>query len=81
VTEFRANAAQFIEHVNDTREPVILTQHGPTAAVLLHAESYQSMLKELGLLRDVRIAEKDTAAGKGRTRASVAKTLRARLAG
>lgn len=80
VTEFRANAAQFIEQVQTTGEPVILTQHGRSAAVLLDVESYESMMDELALLRDVRTAEEQVAAGKGLTHASVAKKLRARLA-
>jgi prevent-host-death family protein len=80
VTEFRANAAQFIEQVQSTGEPVILTQHGRSAAVLLDVESYESMMDELALLRDVRTAEEQVAAGKGLTHAAVAKKLRARLA-
>lgn len=80
VTEFRANTAQFIEQVQETGEPVILTQHGRSAAVLLDVESYESMLDELALLRDVRTAEKQVAAGRSRSHAAVAKTLRARLA-
>ena len=79
VTEFRANAAQFIEQVQSTGEPVILTQHGRSAAVLLDVESYEGMLDELALLRDVRTAEKQVAAGKVLTHAAVAKKLRARL--
>ena len=63
VTEFRANAAQFIEQVRETGEPVILTQHGRSAAVLL----------------DVEQAEDQIAAGKGRSHAAVAKRLRARV--
>jgi prevent-host-death family protein len=80
VTEFRANAAQFIEQVQETGEPVILTQHGRSAAVLLNVEAYESMIDELALLRDVRTAEKQVAAGMSRTHAAVAKKLRARLA-
>ena len=79
VTEFRANAAQFIEQVQDTGQPVVLTQHGRSAAVLLDVESYEAMLDEIGLLRDVRLAEKQVAAGKTRSHAAVAKALRARL--
>jgi prevent-host-death family protein len=79
VTEFRANAAQFIEQVQATGEPVILTQHGRSAAVLLDVESYEGMLDELALLRDVRQAEHQVAAGKAVTHAAVAKRLRARL--
>ena len=80
VTEFRANAAQFIEQVQETGEPVILTQHGRSAAVLLNVDSYESMLDELALLRDVRLAEEQLSAGKGASQKAVAKRLRARLA-
>ena len=80
VTEFRANAAQFIDQVRETGEPVILTQHGRSAAVLLDVESYEALLDELALLRDVRVAEKQLAAGKGVAHAAVAKRLRARRA-
>ncbi len=80
VTEFRANAAQFIEQVQATGEPVILTQHGRSAAVLLDVESYESMMDELALLRDVRVAEEQVASGNSRSHAAVAKKLRERLA-
>lgn len=80
VTEFRANAAQFIEQVRETGEPVILTQHGRSAAVLLDVDAYESLMDELALLRDVRMAEAQIAAGKGLSHAAVAKKLRSRLA-
>ena len=79
VTEFRANAAQFIEQVQETGQPMVLTQHGRSAAVLLDVESYEAMVDELELLRDVRLAEEQAAAGKTRSHAAVAKALRARL--
>lgn len=75
VTEFRANAAQFIEQVQATGEPVALTQHGRSAAVLLDVASYEGMLDELALLRDVRHAEQQVAAGTTVTHAAVAKKL------
>lgn len=80
VTEFRANAAQFIDQVRETGEPVILTQHGRSAAVLMDVDAYEALMDELELLRDVRQAEDQVAAGKGLSHASVAKKLRARLA-
>jgi prevent-host-death family protein len=80
VTEFRANAAQFIEQVRETGEPVILTQHGRSAAVLLDVDVYESLMDELALLRDVRMAEEQVAAGKGLSPTTVAKRLRSRLA-
>jgi len=80
VTEFRANAAQFIEQVRETGQPMILTQHGRSAAVLLDVEAYEALMDELALLRDVRVAEKQVAAGMGRSHASVARKLRGHLA-
>jgi prevent-host-death family protein len=79
VTEFRAKAAQFIEQVQETRVPVVLTQHGRSAAVLMDVESYEAMVEELALLRDVRLAEEQIAAGQVRSHSAAAKTLRARL--
>ena len=79
VTEFRANAAQFIEQVQETGEPMILTQHGRSAAVLMDVDSYERMVDELALLSDVHVAEAQLAAGKLRSHAAAAKTLRARL--
>jgi prevent-host-death family protein len=80
VTEFRANAAQFIEQVRTTGEPVILTLHGHSAAVLLGVEGYEALLEELELLRDVQVAERQVAAGKVRSHTAVTKALRRRLA-
>ncbi len=79
VTEFRANAAQVIEQVRETGVPVVLTQHGRSAAVLLDVGAYEALVDELELLRDVRQAEAQVAAGRGRSHATVAKALRARL--
>ena len=40
ITEFRASASQFIGQVQQTGEPVIFTQHGRSAAVLVDIGSY-----------------------------------------
>lgn len=79
VTEFRANASQFIAQVRETRAPVYLTQHGKGAAVLLDVEAYEAMVDELELRRDVEQAERDIAAGRVYGHASVMKYLRQRL--
>jgi antitoxin YefM len=79
VTEFRANAAQVIAQVRETGAPVFLTQHGRGAAVILDVATYEALVDELELLRDVRDAETQMAAGKGRSHAAVSAALRARL--
>lgn len=79
VTEFRANASQFIAQVRETRAPMYLTQHGKGAAVLLNVEAYEAMVDELALLRALQTAERDIAAGRVYSHASVARYLRQRL--
>ena len=54
VTEFRANASAFLDQLHQTRRPVILTQHGRSAAVLLDVRDYEEMLDALGSRPDVK---------------------------
>ena len=56
VSEFRANAAELIEQVRANRRPLVLTQRGHSAAVVLDVEDFEGMVEELELLRDVRTA-------------------------
>jgi antitoxin YefM len=63
VTEFRANASAVIEQMHSTGRPVILTQHGRSAAVLLDPEVYESLIDEVELLRDLATSEAQIAAG------------------
>ena len=63
VTEFRANTSAVIEQMHSTMRPVILTQHGRSAAVLLDPEVYESLIDEVELLRDLSISEAQIAAG------------------
>ena len=79
LTDFRANAASVIEQVQSTKRPVILTQHGRSAAVLLDVDAYEELLDQLALLRDVQEAEEQVAAGRGSAHGVVAKRLQARL--
>jgi len=63
VTEFRANTSAVIEQMHSTGRPVILTQHGRSAAVLLDPGVYESLIDEVELLRDLAISETQIAAG------------------
>ena len=63
VSEFRANAAKFVQQVRETRRPLVLTQHGKSAAVLLDVGEYERMMDTIELLRDVQEAERQIDAG------------------
>lgn len=63
VTEFRANTSAMIEQMHASQRPLILTQHGRSAAVLLDPEVYESLVDELELLRSLAISEAQITAG------------------
>ncbi len=85
LTAFRANVASFVEQVRTTRRPIILTQHGKSAAVLLGAADYEALVEELEVLRDIHASEGELDEGRSIPHDVVAGELqsivRARLEG
>ncbi|MFQ5651779.1 MAG: type II toxin-antitoxin system Phd/YefM family antitoxin [bacterium] len=53
LTDFRNNMKEYIEELNENKKPIVLTQHGKSAAVLLHAEKFQEMQDEIEFMRKV----------------------------
>jgi prevent-host-death family protein len=76
VTEFRANTSAVLSQVHTTKRPVILTQNGRSAAVLLDVDVYESLMDELAVLRDVSTAEQQLDAGMGIPHDEVEERLR-----
>jgi antitoxin YefM len=64
LSEFRANAAAFVNQVRETKRPLILTQHGRSAAVLLDVKAYEDLIEHAELLHDIEVAEAQIAEGK-----------------
>lgn len=53
LSEFRANAAAFVEQVQSTQEPIILTQRSRGVAVLLAIDVYEALVDQLEVLHDI----------------------------
>ena len=79
LSAFRANAAGFLEQVRETKRPIVLTQHGKSAAVVLDVAEYEALVDEVELLRDIREAQAQLARGEGVPHEEVVEELRARL--
>ncbi|MDO8667131.1 MAG: type II toxin-antitoxin system Phd/YefM family antitoxin [Gemmatimonadales bacterium] len=81
LAEFRANLAAVVTQVRRTGRPVVLTQNGRSAAVLVNVQEYEALLDRLELLQDIRQAEAQLARGRGvahsRAKAGVLAHLRA----
>ena len=80
LSTFRANAASLVQQVRETKRPLVLTQHGRSAAVVLDVEEYEAMVEEIELLRDVRQAEYELHSGQGIDSDAAEARLRARVA-
>jgi antitoxin YefM len=78
VTEFRSHTSAVLEQVQKTKRPVILTQHGRSAAVLLDVEAYEALVDEVAVIRDVRTAETQLDTGLGIPHEIVERRLRER---
>ena len=65
ISEFRANAASLVQQVRRTKRPLVITQQGRGAAVLLDVSEYERLLAELDLLREVNTAESQIDNGRG----------------
>ena len=76
LTAFRANVASFVDQVRQTGRPLVLTQHGKGAAVLLGAADYESLVEELEILRDIQLSERELAEGRGVPHEQVVQELR-----
>lgn len=79
LSSFRANAAGFIQQVRQTKQPLVLTQHGRSAAVLLDVEAYEDLLEEIELLRDIWTAEQEIEDGLGVPHQQAARALKDQL--
>ncbi len=65
ITDLRQDAATVLRRVRNSSEPVVITQRGRAAAVLLSAEAYARAERDRELLRLLARGEKEIAAGKG----------------
>ena len=63
ISYIKANAAEILEQVNETRRPVYVTQNGEAKAVLVDTESYEKMKKAVGLLKLLAQEEHDLVEG------------------
>lgn len=65
LSAFRGNVTGFIKQVQSTHRPLVITNHGRSAAVLLDVSKYEELLDRLELLQEIRLAEQQLADGKG----------------
>jgi prevent-host-death family protein len=58
VTEIKRHAVEIIGQLREDRVPVLITERGREAAVLLDVETYKGMLKRLEVLEAIAAGER-----------------------
>jgi antitoxin YefM len=75
MSEFRTGIASFLKQVHDTKRPLIITQHGKGAAVLLDVGEYEAMREKIELLQDIQTSISQLENGMGVTHNDAKKLL------
>jgi len=65
LSDFRANITSIIEEIKRTKKPIVLTQHGRSAAVILDVAEYEKIVEKIELLSDIELAESQIEKGQG----------------
>lgn len=65
ITDLRQDAAAALKRIKSSRQPVVITQRGRPAAILLSLESYERSEHERQILRLLVRGEQEIKAGKG----------------
>ena len=65
VSDLRQDAAKVLKRVKDSREPVVITQRGRAAAVMLSVEAFEESERDRELLRLLAKGEREIEAGEG----------------
>lgn len=65
VTDLRQDAAAALKRVRASKQPLVITQRGRAAAVMLSVEAYEKAEHERQLLQLLARGEKEIAVGRG----------------
>jgi prevent-host-death family protein len=76
VSEFKAQAADLLKRVSDTRKPLVITQNGRPAGVLLSPAAYDELMDRTEFVAGVNAGLADIEAGRTVAHGVVAKRLR-----
>lgn len=79
LSDFQRNARHFIERLQESHKPIVLTVNGKASVIMQDAESYQKLLDEVELARSaatIRQAMTEVAAGKDRDAVEALEELR-----
>ena len=79
ISYLKANAADVLDKLQETRQPLIITQNGEAKAVLQDLATYEATQETLALLKILALGKQQVEDGKVSSHAEVTKRIKARL--
>ena len=79
ISYLKANTAEVLRQVNDTREPMVITQNGEARAVVQDVASYEQLQESLAVLKLIAQGKRSWEAGESRPLRRVVADLRKQL--
>jgi len=76
ISHLKANAAEVLLHLAESREPMVITQNGEAKAVIQDIASYEETQETLALLKLLALGNREIEAGKTKPLADVVQRLR-----
>ena len=73
ISYVKAHTTEIVNHVGNTKSPVIVTQNGEAKAVIIDIESYQKTINAINLAKLLSFGEKDISNGNLVTHANAKK--------
>ena len=80
ISFFKANAAEILQQLGESREPMVITQNGEAKAVLQDVASYEEAQETLALLKLLALGQQELEKGLVEPVGDVFKRIRARKA-
>lgn len=71
VSEFKAKAAEWLRRLGDSDEPLVITQNGKAAGVLISPEAFDRLIERERVVRAVEEGMADVKAGRVRSHEEV----------
>jgi prevent-host-death family protein len=63
LSEFRSKVAFYFDKVKKTKRPLVITQNGKSAAILIDVSEYEAMVDKIEVLEDIKSAEEQISEG------------------
>lgn len=80
ISYVKAHAAELLQQMEETGQPVIITQNGEAKAVLLGIHEYEATQQTLALLKMLALSRKDAEKGRIKPAAEAFASLRKNIA-